>query len=101
MVVDTSVLPAIFAPSIATGALTRSAAPPSGRPSSPVVVLGHSRWQYRYDGDSSIVGRTVAINNHDFTVIGVYFFRCLYFFNTLLEIASSYSCYCKPFLIFK
>lgn len=37
----------------------------------PVVVLTHHLWQTRFDGDRSIVGRTIRINNHDFAVVGV------------------------------
>lgn len=37
----------------------------------PVVVLGHSCWQRVFSSDPSIIGRAVAINGHDFTVIGV------------------------------
>ncbi len=37
----------------------------------PVVVLGHSCWQRIFNGDPQIVGKTIAINGHDFTVIGV------------------------------
>ena len=37
----------------------------------PVVVLGHDYWQRKLDGDASVVGSVVALNGHDFTVIGV------------------------------
>ena len=37
----------------------------------PVVVLGHSFWQQRFDADQSIVGKTIYLNGHPFTVIGV------------------------------
>jgi predicted permease len=36
-----------------------------------VVVLGHRLWRQRLGADSSIVGKTVNINRHTFTVIGV------------------------------
>jgi putative ABC transport system permease protein len=36
-----------------------------------VVVLSHAFWQRRFGGDPSVVGRTVKINTHPFTVIGV------------------------------
>ena len=36
-----------------------------------VVVLGYTLWQRRYGGDTSIVGRSIRINQHPFTVIGV------------------------------
>jgi predicted permease len=37
----------------------------------PVVVLGHSTWQRRFRGDSSVVGRTVMVNGIPCTVVGV------------------------------
>ncbi|MPY86537.1 MAG: FtsX-like permease family protein [Luteitalea sp.] len=36
-----------------------------------VAVLGYRYWQSRFAGDPSVVGRTIAINDHAFTVIGV------------------------------
>ncbi len=41
---------------------------PSGHP---VVVLGHAFFQRRFGGDAGVVGRTVSINNHPMTVVGV------------------------------
>ena len=41
---------------------------PSGHP---VVVLGHDFFMRRFGGDPSVVGRTVNVNNHSMTVIGV------------------------------
>jgi predicted permease len=37
----------------------------------PVVVLSHHVWRGTYGGDSSIVGATVVIEGHPFTVVGV------------------------------
>ncbi len=37
----------------------------------PVVVLGHSLWLRRFNADQAIVGRSVYLNGHPFTVIGV------------------------------
>jgi predicted permease len=37
----------------------------------PVIVLGHSYWKERFNGDPSIVGRTVQVNATPFTVVGV------------------------------
>ncbi len=37
----------------------------------PVVVLSHGSWERRFGGDRSAVGRTVSVNGHPFTVIGV------------------------------
>lgn len=39
--------------------------------SHPVVVLGHTLWQRRFDADEGIVGRTVYLNGLPFTVVGV------------------------------
>jgi predicted permease len=37
----------------------------------PVVVLSHAFWTERFDADRGIVGRTILLNRHPFTVIGV------------------------------
>jgi predicted permease len=37
----------------------------------PVVVLSYEYWQSRFNGDPSIVGRSVRLGSHPFTVIGV------------------------------
>jgi len=37
----------------------------------PVVVLGHGLWLRRFNADPAIVGRSVYLNGHPFTVIGV------------------------------
>lgn len=37
----------------------------------PIIVLGHSYWKRRFNGDPSIVGRTVLVNAQPFTVIGI------------------------------
>jgi predicted permease len=39
--------------------------------SSPVVVIGYGLWQTLFGGDRSAIGRTIEINRHPFTVIGV------------------------------
>jgi predicted permease len=41
---------------------------PSGHP---VVVLGHAFFQRRFGGDPGMVGRSVSVNNHPMTVVGV------------------------------
>ncbi len=41
---------------------------PSGHP---VVVLGHGLFQRRFGGDAAVVGRTVVVNSHPMTVVGV------------------------------
>jgi predicted permease len=38
---------------------------------SPIVVLSHDFWVRRFNRDSDIVGRTLRINGHSFTVAGV------------------------------
>ena len=37
----------------------------------PVVLLSHEIWQSRYNGDESVVGRTINVNATPVTVIGV------------------------------
>jgi macrolide transport system ATP-binding/permease protein len=37
----------------------------------PVVVLGHSLWQRRFNSDRAIVGKTIYLNGQPFNVIGV------------------------------
>jgi predicted permease len=37
----------------------------------PVVVLSYEYWQSRFDGDPSIVGRSVRLGSQPFTIIGV------------------------------
>ncbi len=39
--------------------------------SKPVVVLSYGFWRSYFDGDRAIVGRTIALNGHAMTVIGV------------------------------
>jgi len=37
----------------------------------PLIVLSYKFWQRRFGGDASIIGQTVQINQHPFTIIGV------------------------------
>ncbi|MGE0160349.1 MAG: ABC transporter permease [Gemmatimonadales bacterium] len=37
----------------------------------PVVLLGYDVWQNRYDGDPSVLGRTVRVNSLPATIVGV------------------------------
>ena len=42
-----------------------------GPNSAPYIVLAYAYWHTRFDDDRGVVGRTVQINEHPFTVIGV------------------------------
>jgi len=42
-----------------------------GTQANEVVVLSYGAWQSRCDGDRKIVGQTVRINKHPYTVVGV------------------------------
>ena len=37
----------------------------------PFAVLSHQFWKRRFNGDPAVVGRTLQVNGHPFTVIGV------------------------------
>ena len=37
----------------------------------PVAVLSYGSWQRRFGGDPNLVGRTITINNHSFTIVGI------------------------------
>ncbi|HEY6445977.1 MAG TPA: ABC transporter permease, partial [Acidobacteriaceae bacterium] len=39
--------------------------------SSPVVVISYSFWRSYFDGDRNVVGRTIVLNGHAMTIIGV------------------------------
>jgi predicted permease len=38
---------------------------------SQVAVLSYACWKVRFGGDHGIVGRTVSVNNHPYTIVGV------------------------------
>jgi predicted permease len=42
-----------------------------GENSAPYVVLGYDYWHTYFHGDPSVVGRTLAVNRHPFTILGV------------------------------
>ncbi len=54
-------------------ALGRTFAPDEGVEidDAPVAVLSHGLWQRRFGADPQVIGRTVTVNGHPFTVIGV------------------------------
>lgn len=56
-----------------TTALGRSFTPEEDRVANgaPLVVLSYSYWKQRFGGDPAILGKTLTINKHDMTVIGV------------------------------
>lgn len=37
----------------------------------PVAVIGHSLWQRRFNSDPELVGKTVTLNGHQLTVVGI------------------------------
>ena len=37
----------------------------------PVTVISFSLWQKRFHGDTSVLGRTIKLNGHHFTIVGV------------------------------
>jgi predicted permease len=39
--------------------------------SHPVVVIGYGTWQQRFASDPALIGKTIALNGHPFTVIGI------------------------------
>src|SRR5262249_27086580 len=42
-----------------------------GPNSAPFIVLGHAFWHARFHDDPAVIGRTVQLNKHPFTIIGV------------------------------
>jgi predicted permease len=42
-----------------------------GLNSAPYIVLGHSYWHARFHDDPAVIGRTVLLNKHPFTIVGV------------------------------
>jgi predicted permease len=56
-----------------TAALGRTITPDDDRVPNghPLVVLNYSYWKQRFGGDPAILGKTLTVNEHDMTVIGV------------------------------
>ena len=42
-----------------------------GANSAPYIVLTYAYWQARFQGDRGVLGRTVLLNQHPFTILGV------------------------------
>ncbi|HUQ87150.1 MAG TPA: ABC transporter permease [Vicinamibacterales bacterium] len=42
-----------------------------GGPDGPVAVLGYGFWQREYGGRSDVIGKSIALDGHPFTIIGV------------------------------
>ena len=42
-----------------------------GPNSAPYVVLTYAYWQTRFEGDRSVVGRAIRLNQHPFTILGI------------------------------
>ena len=51
--------------------LGRAFAPDDEAQAATTAVISHAFWQRVFAGDSSVVGRRVMLNGHDFTIIGV------------------------------
>jgi predicted permease len=47
------------------------AADEKGTNSAPYVVLSHAYWRSHFHEDAGVVGRTIQINKHQFTILGV------------------------------
>ena len=41
------------------------------RQGAPEAVLGYDLWQHRFGGDPAVVGKTIEINRHSYTIAGV------------------------------
>jgi predicted permease len=61
--------------------------PNQGLNSDPYIVLGNGLWARRFGSDPKVVGRTVHLNGHPFTVIGV---MPRNFYGTIVGINAEY-----------
>lgn len=66
---------------------TFHAADNRGPGSDPYIVLGYGFWQRRFGSDPSVVGQTIEIDEHPFTVIGV---APKQFMGTIVGLAAEY-----------
>src|SRR3954454_9931330 len=41
------------------------------RAGAPIAVLSYSLWQKRFDADQSVIGKTIQLNLHPYTIVGV------------------------------
>ncbi len=55
-------------PALGRGFLAGDAQPPNG---APVAVISNRLWQSRFGGNRAIVGQTIHVNTHPFTIVGV------------------------------
>ena len=55
-------------PILGRGFVQSEDAAPGG---APVVVISYRMWQLRYAGDRSVIGRTLQINEHPYSIVGV------------------------------
>jgi predicted permease len=37
----------------------------------PVAVISHAYWKARFAGDASVIGKTITLNTHNYTIVGV------------------------------
>ena len=43
----------------------------TAKSASPVTVLSYQTWRRRFGSDPALIGKTVELNNHNFTVVGI------------------------------
>jgi predicted permease len=55
----------------------------------PVAVIGFAHWQSRFGGDAAVVGKTLKLNGHTFTIVGV----------APKEFTSTYSVFAPAFYV--
>jgi predicted permease len=55
-------------PILGRGFLQSEDTAPNG---APVVLISYRMWQLRYAGDRSVIGRTLQINQHPYSIVGV------------------------------